>query len=87
MGRRQDAQAILGRLTQPSTSPGNYADDQDAAYVRLALGLRDEALDGLERAVDRRSDRILWLRVDPRVDALRAEPRFQQLVTRIGNLP
>jgi TolB-like protein/Tfp pilus assembly protein PilF len=87
MGRRQDAEAILGRLTQPSTSPGNYADEQDAAYVRLALGSRDEALAGLERAVDRRSDRILWLRVDPRVDALRGEPRFRQLVTRIGNLP
>jgi TolB-like protein/Flp pilus assembly protein TadD len=86
MGRRADAEAILTRITQPA-SPGGYVDDQDAAYVRLALGLRDQALTGLEHAVDRRSDRILWLRVDPRVDSVRSEPRFQRLVTRIGNLP
>ena len=86
MGRRADAEAILTRLTQASM-PGGYADEQDAAYVRLALGLRNEALAGLERAVDRRSDRILWLRVDPRVDALRDDPRFRQLESRIGNLP
>jgi TolB-like protein/Flp pilus assembly protein TadD len=86
MGRRADAEAILTRLTGP-TAPGGYRDEQDAAYLRLALGFHDEAFRGLEQAVSRRSERILWLRVDPRVDALRAEPRFRQLVMRIGNLP
>ena len=86
MGRRADAEAILTRLTEPIV-PGGYRDEQDAAYVRLALGFHDEAFRGLEQAVSRRSERILWLRVDPRVDALRAEPRFRQLVMRIGNLP
>jgi TolB-like protein/Flp pilus assembly protein TadD len=86
MGRRTDAEAILTRLTEP-TAPGGYRDEQDAAYVRLALGFHDEAFRGLEQAVSRRSERILWLRVDPRVDALRAEPRFRELVMRIGNLP
>jgi len=37
--------------------------------------------------VDQHSSRILWLRVDPRVDSVRQDPRFQALLTRIGGLP
>ena len=55
-----------------------------AAYILAALGRRDEALTRLEQAVDEHSSRILWLRVDPRVDSLRRHPRFTTLLARIG---
>lgn len=54
------------------------------AYVHLALGERDAALDLLSRAVATRDQAVLWIRVDPRVDPLRADSRFQALVSLLG---
>jgi hypothetical protein len=39
-----------------------------------------------EQAVTDRSSRLLFLRVDPRVDSLRDHPRFKALLVRIGGL-
>ena len=86
-GRKAEAEAILARLTTPARPGIEFAAPQDAAYIQAALGLHDEALAGLERAVDQHSSRILWLRVDPRVDSLRQDQRFEALLTRIGGLP
>ena len=86
MGRRPEAEAILARISRPERAT-DYADSEDAAYIQIALGRRAQALAALERAVDQHSERMLWLRVDPRVDALRGEPRFQRLVQRTGGLP
>jgi TolB-like protein/Tfp pilus assembly protein PilF len=54
------------------------------AYVRLALGERDVALDLLSQAVAARDRAVLWMGVDPRLDPLRSDPRFQALLTRLG---
>ena len=74
MGRRKEAETMLARV-----SPGGRAGDavayEDIAFVQLALGRRDEALAALNQAIDQRSDRVLWLRVDPRVDALRRDSK------------
>ena len=43
-----------------------------------------EALDGLERAYTERNDYLAYLGVDPLADPLRSEPRFTQLLHRIG---
>ena len=63
-----------------------FPQSEDAAYILAALGRSDEALTRLERAVDVHSSRMLWLRVDPRVDSLRGHPRFTALLARIGGL-
>ena len=85
-GRREEAEAILARVVRPSSPTQSFVAPEDAGYIQAALGLRDEALSSLESAVDQRSERILWLRVDPRVDGLRHEPRFAVLLQRIGGL-
>jgi tetratricopeptide (TPR) repeat protein len=54
------------------------------AYVRLALGERETALDLLSQAVASRDRAVLWMGVDPRLDPLRTDPRFQTLLTRLG---
>lgn len=54
------------------------------AYVRLALGEREAALDLLSRAVASRDQAVLWIRVDPRLDSLRDDARFQALVSLLG---
>jgi tetratricopeptide (TPR) repeat protein len=57
---------------------------RDLAYVYLALQRRADALDQFERAVDERDPLLVWLSVDPRVDELRKEPRFQAILQQIG---
>jgi TolB-like protein/Tfp pilus assembly protein PilF len=84
-GRRQDAEEILNGLPAAVGADG-VVQSEDPAFILIALGRRDEALILLERAVDQGSSRMLWLRVDPRVDSVRADPRFQALLARIGGL-
>jgi serine/threonine protein kinase/Tfp pilus assembly protein PilF len=83
-GRRERAQAILADLREIRAANSEYLFPGDLAFLLIALGSTDEALDWLETAVQERGARALWLRVDPRVDAVRSHPRFQQLLRRIG---
>ena len=47
-------------------------------------GENDRAIDLLEKAYDERVERLVWLRADPRFDPLRLDPRFNDLLTRMG---
>jgi tetratricopeptide (TPR) repeat protein len=49
-----------------------------------ALGEKDEAFAALNQAYENRETLIASLKVDPRLDPLRSDPRFQQLVQRVG---
>jgi serine/threonine-protein kinase len=55
-----------------------------AAVIHAALDERDLALDLLTRAVDERTWLASLLKVAPTFDPLRADPRFQALVERVG---
>jgi tetratricopeptide (TPR) repeat protein len=48
------------------------------------LGEREEALAALNKAYENRQLEVLCLLVDPELDPLRSDPRFQELVMRIG---
>lgn len=54
------------------------------ARIHALLGERAEALQWLEKAMRQRDDFITHITVDPEFDALRHDPRFQQLLQRIG---
>jgi hypothetical protein len=84
MGRRDRAEAIVAELRQLRESNSGYVFPGDLAFVLVALGSIDEALHWLEVAAQERASRVLWLRVDPRLDPVRSDPRFQQLLRRIG---
>jgi TolB-like protein/Flp pilus assembly protein TadD len=56
------------------------------ATVYLGLGDNQTALDYLEAACDRKEQAVNGLKVHPLYDPLRSEPRFQQLLERIGFL-
>jgi hypothetical protein len=58
----------------------------------LGLGQNNEAIIGLQKALDSRSRGLLFLKVDPpldplRSDPLRSDPRFEQLMRRVGLQP
>ena len=48
------------------------------------LGDRDTALEWLEKAFQERADGLTWLGVEPMLDEMRNDPRFQHLIKRIG---
>jgi hypothetical protein len=54
------------------------------ALVHIGLGQREDALASLERAYEERSDQLAYLAVEPLLDPLRADPRFQALQRRLG---
>ena len=77
-GRREDALRILDGVR------GSAIDPVDVAVVYAALGEADTAFDWLEKAYERRVLALPWIRVFPGVDPLRTDPRFQDLLRRIG---
>ena len=52
--------------------------------MHASLGDVDEAFDWLEIAIKERSSGMLLLRVHPRLDPIRKDPRYPELVRRLG---
>ena len=69
-------------LDKDPTSPGFTA--YDVAHDYATLGDRDSSLVWLEKAYEERDWRLIELGVEPRFDPLRSDPRFQDLLRRIG---
>lgn len=63
---------------------GPLGNHYDMVQLYRRLGQKDEAFKWLNRACDERSVWMIWLKVDPTLDNLRSDPRFAQLLKRIG---
>lgn len=50
----------------------------------VALGDSNKALEMLNAAYEQRENDIAWLKFDPRFDTLRDDPRFQELIKKVG---
>jgi TolB-like protein/DNA-binding winged helix-turn-helix (wHTH) protein/Tfp pilus assembly protein PilF len=66
------------------TAKSSYAPPVLVAGVYMRLGDKARALQWLEQGYQERDDLMIDLNVDPVFDALRSEPRFQDLVRRVG---
>ena len=93
-GRRDDSHRLLDRIEDMSKhqgpappwhaqKPTPYVCPYEVAGVHALLGETDQALEWLEKAYAGRSC-VYWLRQDPRLDTLRSDPRFQDLVRRMN---
>jgi TolB-like protein/DNA-binding winged helix-turn-helix (wHTH) protein/Tfp pilus assembly protein PilF len=80
MGRRNEAIELLDDLRKHSSPEYSYASDIASVYV--ALGDSDRAMTWLEKGFDERFNPGVLLR--PGFDPIRADPRFQNLLRRIG---
>jgi serine/threonine-protein kinase len=78
-----DVQTHIEQLLADVETRRERLSPEHLAYIHLAAGNMPKALELIEQAVDDHSPVILWLGVDPRVDPLRDEPRFQALLTRL----
>jgi TolB-like protein/DNA-binding winged helix-turn-helix (wHTH) protein/Flp pilus assembly protein TadD len=78
-GEREKALQILKRLEARK----EYVSGALAALY-IALGERERALACLERAYETHDNQLMFLRIDPNLDPLRDDPRFQDLLRRVG---
>jgi TolB-like protein/Tfp pilus assembly protein PilF len=83
-GSRDEAQKILSELI--ALSERRYVSPYSIATVCAGLGEHDQAFEWLQRACAERSVWLghLHLRVDPRLDCLRSDQRFTQLLRQMG---
>lgn len=81
-GNRGKAQQLLTELQVRSRQ--TYVCPYDMAIIHLGLGDKERALEGLEKTDQERDDWFLQLKVEPVMDNLRSDPRFQDLVRRVG---
>jgi DNA-binding winged helix-turn-helix (wHTH) protein/TolB-like protein/Tfp pilus assembly protein PilF len=59
----------------------------DMAEIYAQLGEKDEAFKWLERAYEERSVMMMYLKVMPNLDPLRSDPRYADLLRRVGHTP
>jgi TolB-like protein/Tfp pilus assembly protein PilF len=80
-GRGSEARKLLAELEAQASN--RFVGGYYPAQVHLALGEREAALAGLERAFDERVHWLAAIRIDPSLHALRGDPRFEALAARV----
>jgi TolB-like protein/tetratricopeptide (TPR) repeat protein len=89
-GRRDEALKALRQWRQVMQRPRDTWRDTYTGYiywmatVYAALGERDQAFHWLEKSFEQRHAEIVLLQAEPRLDSLRSDPRFADLLRRMG---
>ena len=85
-GKQGEARSILNQLKQVSTSE-HYVSPYAVSLIYIALNDKDSAFQSLGQAFQERDESFVHLRVDPRLDPIRSDARFQQLLKQINLAP
>jgi pentatricopeptide repeat protein len=81
-GRRPDALRLLAELKKRKQA--GYIPAAAFLWAYIGLGERDEVFAWLEQAYAEKSNFVQWLKVHPIFDSVRSDPRFADLVHRVG---
>ena len=84
-GKRDEARRILAKLKKKRER--TFVSPATIAIVSGALGEKDEAFAWLEKAYEVRDPQLTYLKVGPKFTPLRSDPRFQDLLRRMGLPP
>src|SRR5215831_10874286 len=84
-GKRSEALKILDEFQ--ALSKQRYVTPYVRALVYTGLGEKDQALAWLGRAYEEQESRLIFLKVNATFDGLRADPRFVDLMRRMGFSP
>jgi tetratricopeptide (TPR) repeat protein len=79
-GRRSEALTILNKLKGTKV----YVSPAELAILYVGLGDKEEAFKELKRAYDEHDLQLQYLRVEAGYDSLRSDPRFTDLMRRVG---
>ena len=83
-GQRDEALKVMSELNRIEAEKTGSVSPFGLIWAHAGLGDKDQAFAHLERAYQERFDRMVWLNVDPLLDPLRSDPRFKDLVRRVG---
>ncbi|HSF24283.1 MAG TPA: protein kinase [Blastocatellia bacterium] len=81
-GRIEDARKMLDRIN--AVAKESYVSPYSLARIHVGLGEIDEAFEWLEKAYQERHGILTYLKVEAAFDRLRPDPRFADLLRRIG---
>ena len=81
-GRAEDARRLLDDLTE--LAQRKYVAPQVFAGIHIGLGEHDRAMEYLEKSCAEHSHWLIYLHLDPSMDDLRDDPRFANLLKRVG---
>jgi predicted Zn-dependent protease len=82
-GKRAEAQKIIDQLKELSAH--SYVAPYNLAAIYAGLGDKDQAFAWLDRAyADRSGFLAFYFRTDAHMDSLRSDPRFAELMRRVG---
>ena len=81
-GRKKEAIQLLEDLSNLATQ--KYVAPCFFAGIHIGLGEADRAIECLEKSFEEHSHWLIYLHIDPSMDALRSDPRFQDLLRRVG---
>jgi TolB-like protein/Flp pilus assembly protein TadD len=84
-GKKSEARTVLEELKQLSGQ--EYVPAPGIALIYAGLGEKDQAFAWLDKGYEERSFQMQWIKIEPRWDSLRSDPRFQDLMRRVGLLP
>jgi len=85
--QREEALKLVGKLKRIEAEESGYVAPFGLIWAYAGLNDKDQAFAWLERACEEHRDRIVWLNVDPLLEPLRSDPRFHDLVRRVGLPP
>ena len=83
-GRKAEAERLLKAFKQ--LVPREYVDPYSVAEVYAGLGDNDRTFEWLERAYRVHSVAMVWLKADPFWEKVRSDPRYEDLLRRVGLL-
>ena len=81
-GKKREAEQALKELKDWSKQ--SYVPAYNFAEVYIGLGEKEQALASLEKAYADRSIYLTFLKVDPQFDSLHSDPRYKDLLRRVG---
>lgn len=81
-GQRAEAETLLNILQDISMR--KYVSPYSMLMIQLGLGEHDRVFELLEQLYQERNDWLVWLKVSPELQPLRNDPRFKDLLRRVG---
>jgi eukaryotic-like serine/threonine-protein kinase len=83
-GKKHEALLVLHELN--AVARQHYVSPYEIAIIYAGLGERELVFEWLERAFEDRSSWLTFLKVEPSFDNFRSDPRYTDLVKRVGLL-
>ncbi len=81
-GKRDNAMKVLGKLKE--LSKRKYVSSYDIAEIYIGIGEKDRAFEWLKNAYEEGARALVFLKVEPRLDSLRSDPRFTALLKKMN---